>query len=227
MTTPSDQFARTDLNTVKRLPKRGAYDKATIYEILDAGLLCHVAFVDEGQPIMIPTLYARDEDTVLLHGASTSRMLQLAAEGVPLCISVTHIDGLVLARSVFHHSVNYRSAVLFGTGQIVTDPVLKMAALQRFTEKLLPGRWADARPPAPNELKATMVIAVTIDSASAKIRTGDPGDDEADVTLPTWAGVLPLVQQVGDPIPAPNLAAEIAFPDYLAAFIAEQNATEK
>ncbi len=218
----SDSFAKSELNTVHRLPKRGAYDRETVFALLDAGLVCHVAFSMDGQPYIIPTLYARDEDAILLHGASTSRMLQHAETGAPLCIAVTHIDGLVLARSVFHHSVNYRSAVVFGCGRLVDDPAEKMAALERFTEKLLPGRWADTRSPDPNELKATSVIRVEIETASAKIRTGDPGDDEADLALPTWAGLLPMHTAFGNPIPAPNLASGIPLPDYLTAYLKEK-----
>ncbi len=221
-------FPVSDLNRVKRMPKRGAYDAATIYPILDAGFLCHVGFTtaDEAgapQPFVIPTLYARADDTILLHGATTSRMIQHAAAGKPVCITVTHIDGIVMARSVFHHSINYRSAVVFGTGTLVEAETAKLDALAHFTERLMPGRWSDARLPTPIEMKATSVVAVTIESASAKIRVGDPGDDDEDIALPIWAGVLPLTLHAGTPIPAPNLPDGIAQPDYVGTYIAAKN----
>lgn len=221
-------FPVTTLNRVKRMPKRGAYDAETIYPILDAGFICHVGFSETDadgnvQPFVIPTLYARDGDTILLHGATTSRMMQYAAAGNPVCITVTHVDGIVMARSVFHHSINYRSAVVFGTGTLIEDEAAKMDALTRFTERLMPGRWADSRPPTPVEMKATSVVAVDIESASAKIRVGDPGDDEEDIELPIWAGVLPLSIHAGTPIPAPNLPDGIAVPEYLHTYIADKN----
>jgi nitroimidazol reductase NimA-like FMN-containing flavoprotein (pyridoxamine 5'-phosphate oxidase superfamily) len=199
------------------MPARGAYDRATIYPIVDGALICHVGIVDAGQPIVIPTLHARQEDAILLHGASTSRLLRYAASGAPLCITVTHVDGLVLARSVFHHSVNYRSAVLFGHGRLIEDEDEKMAALAAFTEKLIPGRWSDARLPNAIELKATAAVAVTIESASAKIRSGPPKDDDEDYALPVWAGVLPIHQQWGDPEADALLSPEITLPEYLQA----------
>lgn len=216
-------FRQTTQNTVKRLPQRGHYDHATIYPILDAAFVCHVAFVQDGQPFIIPTLYARLEDTILLHGATTSRMLRHAESGGALSIAVTLVDGIVLARSVFHHSINYRSVVVFGHGHLIDDPEEKTAALAAFTEKLLPGRWEDARPPHANESKATSVIAVEIESASAKIRQGPPGDDEEDLALPVWAGVLPVAPHFGTPIPAPNLALEIPLPEYLRDYVDGQN----
>jgi uncharacterized protein len=219
----ADAFERTPQNTVKRIPDRGHYDKETIYQILDAAFLCHVAFVDEGKPFIIPTLYARDEDSILLHGATTSRMLKHAQTGQPLTIAVTHVDGLVLARSVFHHSINYRSAVIFGCGTLVADPAEKMRALELFTEKLLPGRWADARAPHANELKATSVIAVAMDAASAKIRAWGPKDDDEDMELPVWAGVLPVRPMFGEPIASDDLIAGIGVPDYIPAHVATQN----
>lgn len=209
------QFERTDKNRVRRVPQRGHYDRETVYAIVDAALICHVGFVQDGQPFVIPTLHARRGDELLLHGASTSRLMQLAAAGAPLCVTVTHVDGIVLARSVFHHSINYRSAVLFGEGRAVTDPDEKMAALAAFTERLIPGRWQDARPPNETELKATAVIALPIETASAKIRTGPPGDDEADYARDTWAGVLPLAVHAGPLQPDPLLADGIPVPDYL------------
>ncbi|HRW10795.1 MAG TPA: pyridoxamine 5'-phosphate oxidase family protein [Caldilineaceae bacterium] len=211
-------FPKSDRNRVRRLPDRGRYDKATIYPIVDAALLCHVGMVDAGQPIVIPTLHARRDDEILLHGASTSRLLRYAASGAPLCITVSHVDGLVLARSVFHHSVNYRSAVLFGQGRLIEEAEEKMEALAAFTEKLIPGRWDDARKPNAVELKATSVVAVTIESASAKIRTGPPKDDEEDYALDVWAGVLPIQQYVGELQADPAARQEAPVPDYLRNF---------
>lgn len=223
MTADHSSFEKTPLNTVKRLPKRGHYDRETVYQILDSQFLCHVAFVQDNQPFIIPTLYARDDDRILLHGASTSRMLAHAQTGQNLCIAVTCVDALVLARSIFHHSINYRSVVVFGRGTPVENPDEKMRALTRFTEMLLPGRWQNARPPNPVEMKATSVIAVTIESASAKIRDMPPGDDEEDLTLPVWSGLLPIQMVMGTPIPAPDASPDVPLPDYIRDFIAAQN----
>lgn len=195
-------FAISSLNKIRRLPQRGHYDRETIYAILDAALICHVGFVQDGQPFVIPTLYARDADTLLLHGTPASRLIRHVAGEQPLCISVALLDGLVLAKSVFHHSVNYRSVVIFGRGRLLEDDTEKFNALARFTERVAPGRWNAARQPNAQELKATAVVAVALESASAKIRTGGPKDDEADLDLPVWAGVLPIGEVYGDPIPA-------------------------
>ena len=209
------EFPQTAQNRVRRMPTRGAYDKATIYPIVDEALICHVGLIEAEQPVVIPTLHARDGDQILLHGATTSRLLRYAATGAPLCITVTLVDGLVLARSIFHHSINYRSAGLLGRGVLIEGAAAKLAALERFTEKLIPGRWDDARMPNAVELKATAVVAVTIESASAKIRTGPPKDDEEDYALSVWAGVLPLHQSVGEPLPDPAARTEIRVPDYI------------
>lgn len=209
------EFAQTTLNRVRRVPARGVYDQETIYPIVDAALICHVGLVEEGQPIVIPTLHARRGDEILLHGATTSRLMRYAASGAPLCITVTHVDGLVLARSVFHHSANYRSAVLFGKGYLIEGEDEKMAALKIFTEKLIPGRWADARIPNVTELKATSVVTMAIESASAKIRTGPPKDDEEDYALDVWAGVLPMQQIVGTLEVDPASRHEVPVPTYL------------
>ncbi len=209
------EFPQTAQNRVRRMPTRGAYDTATIYPIVDEALICHVGLIEAEQPVVIPTLHARDGDQILLHGATTSRLLRYAATGAPLCITVTHVDGLVLARSIFHHSINYRSAVLFGRGTLIEGDAAKLTALARFTEKLIPGRWDDARVPNAVELKATSVVAVTIESASAKIRTGPPKDDEEDYALAVWAGVLPLQQSFGEPLPDPATRTEIMVPDYI------------
>ena len=209
------RFPKTARNQVKRHPERGRYDAASIYPIVDAALICHVGFVYDGQPFVIPTLHARQGNTILLHGASGSRLLRHAAAGGQLCISVTLLDGIVLARSVFSHSINYRSAVLFGRGQPIEGEAEHMRALEAFTERLIPGRWADARPPSAVELRQTAVVAVPIDAASAKIRSGPPKDAADDLELPVWAGVLPLHITAGALLPDPHLAPEVAVPAYL------------
>lgn len=211
-------YEHTPRNQVKRHPERGAYDAATIYPIVDAALICHVGFVLDGQPFVIPTLHARQGDTILLHGSRTSRLLQHAQAGGELCITVTLLDGIVLARAVFSHSINYRSAVLFGQGQPIEDADAQMAALEAFTEKLIPGRWNDARLPSPTEMRQTAIVAVPIASASAKVRTGPPKDSAADLELPVWAGVLPLKQSAGTPIADAQLAPNIPLPAYLRSY---------
>ena len=208
-----------DLSRVRRIPKRGHYDKETLYSILDSALVCHVGFNEGDQPVVIPTLVARDGDRLLLHGSSKSRMMLHAAAGHPVCITVTHIDGLVLARSTFHHSVNYRSAVFFGTCEEVTEYDAKMQALAAFTDKLIPGRWDDARQPNPIEMKATAVVALNVSEASAKIRNGPAVDDEEDHALPVWAGILPITQQIGEPIADELLRDDIPVPDYVRAMV--------
>ena len=177
-------------NKVKRIPKRGHYDQATVYEILDASFLCHIGFSVDGQPFVIPTSYGRKDNTIYLHGATTSRMMVNLEKGIPLCLTVTHLDGLVLARSAFHHSMNYRSAVVFGTATLVEGEE-KLQGLEIISEQILKGRWAESRQPLDKELKATTVLRLDIEQASAKIRTGPPGDDKEDYALPIWAGVVP------------------------------------
>jgi hypothetical protein len=199
---PAAEFAVTELNKVHRLPQRGHYDRETVYAILDAAIVCHVGFVQDGQPFVIPTSYARAGDTVLLHGAPASRLLRHITAGEPVSISVAILDGLVLAKSAFHHSVNYRSAVVFGRGRLLDDPAEKLDALAILTEHLAPGRWAATRQPNAAELKATAVVAITIESASAKMRSGPPVDAANDLALPVWAGVLPIHETVGAAIPA-------------------------
>lgn len=215
-------FAKDRRNKVQRMPARGQYEREEVYRIVDEGLICHVGFVQDGQPFVIPTLHARDGDTLLLHGSSASRLMKYAGAGGTVCVTVTHVDGIVLARSIFNHSINYRSAVLFGAGHLVTEPAEKLAALAMFTERLLPGRWDDAREPNRKELKATAVVAIPIDSASAKVRTGPPHDDDEDLDLPIWAGVLPLQQQYGTPIADPEAATAQPFPVYLDEYLAKQ-----
>ena len=202
-------FEKTTRNTVKRVPKRGHYDKETIYKILDAGCLCHVGFNINGQPYVIPTIYGRHEDTIYLHGAVTSRMVTNLASGIPACITVTHVDGLVLARSAFHHSMNYRSAVVFGTATLVENEEEKNKALFCISENIIKDRWDEVRAPSAKELKGTSVLSLHIEEASAKVRTGPPVDDKEDYSLPVWAGVIPLQTTVGDLIPDDLLAAGI------------------
>jgi nitroimidazol reductase NimA-like FMN-containing flavoprotein (pyridoxamine 5'-phosphate oxidase superfamily) len=192
---------QTERTTIRRLPKRGHYDRATIEAILDEALLCHIGFVADGQPVVIPTIHARIGDTLYVHGSAASRMLRTLRDGVPACVTVTILDGLVLARSTFHHSMNYRSVVVFGTAREVTDREEKLRALEAIVEHVVPGRTREARAPNEKELVATMVLAMPIAEASAKIRTGPPLDDEEDYALPVWAGVIPMRLVTGEPIP--------------------------
>lgn len=191
---------QTKRTKVKRLPDRGRYDRETIDAILDEGFICHVGFVVEGQPYVIPTGYARVGDHIYIHGSAASRMLRNLSQGIDICLTVTLIDGLVLARSAFHHSINYRSVVILGKAELVSDVGEKNAALEALTEHIVPGRWAEVRWPNELELKATTVLKLPIDEASAKIRTGDPKDDEEDYAMDVWAGVLPLELRTGEPI---------------------------
>lgn len=209
------QFTPTDRTQVKRLPKRGSYDRETVYGILDSAFVCHVGFSVDGQPYVIPTNFGRSNDTLYLHGSAASRMLRTLSEGVPVCVTVTHVDGLVLARSAFHHSVNYRSAVILGTARLVTDSSEKMEALRIFTEHVLKGRWEEVRWPNEQEMKATTVLALELEEVSAKIRTGGPVDDEADYALPVWAGVLPLETAAKDPEPDALRKNDPPVPAYL------------
>ncbi len=201
---------------VRRLPQRAVYDRAVIEQILDEGLVCHVGIVEDGQPFIIPMTYVRIGEQIVVHGAKASRLLRSLAAGVETCIGVTLVDGLVLARSAFHHSMNYRAVVLFGTGAPLEDPQAKLDALRLLTERLTPGRWALIRTPTERELQQTLVVAVAIQEASAKIRTGPPKDDEEDYALPIWAGVLPLRMAASAPVADPRLAPDIAVPTHLA-----------
>jgi nitroimidazol reductase NimA-like FMN-containing flavoprotein (pyridoxamine 5'-phosphate oxidase superfamily) len=209
------EFQPTERTQVKRLPKRGRYDAETVYQILDKGFVCHVGFSVDGQPYVIPTNYGRSGDTLYLHGSAASRMLKTLSAGVPVCVTVTHVDGLVLARSAFHHSVNYRSVVILGTARLVDDPVEKMEALRLFTEHVMKGRWDDVRQPTEQELKATTVLALPLEEVSAKVRTGGPLDDEADYALPVWAGVLPLEIVARSPEPDALRKNDPPLPGYL------------
>ncbi len=205
----------SDRTRVRRLPKRGHYDRATIDAILDEGLVCHVGFVVDGQPFVIPTLYARDGDRVLIHGSAASRMLTTLDEGVDVCLTVTLADGLVVARSAFHSSMNYRSVMLLGRARTVAEPGAKMDALRALVEHLIPGRWDDCRLPSEQEMAATLVLEMPIEEASAKVRTGPPLDEEDDYATGYWAGVLPFLEGTGDAIADPALTEGIALPDYL------------
>src|SRR5262245_7333169 len=199
----------TSRSQVKRLAKRAHYDEETIYRILDEGFICHVGFVHDGGPVVIPTGYARSGDRLYIHGSAASRMLRTLEQGIAVCVTVTLVDGLVFARSAFHHSINYRSAVIFGTATAVTDQSEKIEALRLFTEHMIPGRWSEIRGPNDQELKATLVLSLPIEEASAKVRTGPPIDDEPDYALPVWAGVLPLKLMPGAPESDPRLPREI------------------
>jgi len=195
---------------VRRAPKKGRYDRASIDSVLDEGLLAHVAFLDDGEPVCIPMLHARIDDRVYIHGSTKSRMIRALAAGAPACVTVTVVHGLVLARSAFEHSANYGSALLFGTFEAVEGAEERMHAFEAFTEKLLPGRWDEVRHPNAKELKATEILALEIDEASAKLRTGGPDDDASpDAELDTWAGVLPILTSYGTPEPSPALRAGI------------------
>ena len=204
---------KTARTTVRRLPERGAYDAATVHAILDEALLCHVGFIADGAPVVIPTIHTRIGETLYFHGSAASRMLRSLRDGVSACVTVTILDGLVLARSAFHHSMNYRSAVILGTAREVTDPDEKRRALDAIVEHVVKGRSAEARPGNEKELRATMVLAMPIIEASAKVRTGGPVDDEEDLAMPIWAGVLPLSLVPGQAVTDAGVTA--AVPDYL------------
>jgi nitroimidazol reductase NimA-like FMN-containing flavoprotein (pyridoxamine 5'-phosphate oxidase superfamily) len=203
---------------VRRNPKKGRYERETVEAILDRGLVAHVAFVEHGSPVCIPILYARIDEKLYIHGARTSRMMRLLAAGQQACVTVTLLQGLVLARSAFEHSANYESVVAFGQFEPIDDPDERLAALAAFTDKLLPGRFAEVRAPNAKEMKATVVLAMPIEQASAKVRYGGPDDDESeDAALEVWAGEIPLITAFGKPRPAPGLRPGITFPDNLRA----------
>lgn len=208
----------SDRARVRRLPKRGAYDRETIDAILDEGVVCHVGFQVDGQPYVIPMAYARDGDRILIHGSKASRTLKAVAAGADLCVTVTLSDGLVLARSAFHHSMNYRSVVILGKGRAIEDPGEKMDAFRHYFDGLVPGRWDAVRPPNDVEMKQTLIVAVPIDEASAKARTGGPVDEDEDYALDTWAGVLPIAQTTGEPVPDEKLRDGIDVPAHVRDF---------
>jgi nitroimidazol reductase NimA-like FMN-containing flavoprotein (pyridoxamine 5'-phosphate oxidase superfamily) len=205
-----ENYTPTDRTQLKRLPKRGLYDKEQVHAILDAGYLCHVGFMVDGQPYVIPTLYVRDGDRIYFHGSAASRMLRTLDEGADVCVTVTLVDGFVLARSAFHHSMNYRSVVVLGKARLVADPAEKTKALHRFTNHMVPGRWEEVRQPNDQELKATTVLVLALDEVSAKVRTGSPLDDEEDYALPVWAGVVPVRTELGEPLPDKRVLPGVA-----------------
>ena len=207
-------FPQTSRTTLKRLPKRGVYDRELVYRILDEGFICHVGFVVEAQPFVIPTGYARAGDRLYIHGSQASRMLRTVDQGIDMCLTVTLVDGLVLARSAFHHSMNYRSVVVFGRATAVDDYQEKLAALRALSEHMIPGRWNEVRGPSEQEMKATSVLSLPLTEASAKVRTGPPIDEEEDYELAVWAGVIPLRLIADEPIADPRLPQDIAPPDY-------------
>ena len=206
----------TQRSKLRRLPKRGSQEREVIYNILDEALIAHVGFANNEQPFVIPMAYGRKGDRLYLHGSSVSRLLKTLKRGVDVCITVTILDGLVVARSLFHHSMNYRSVVLFGKAKSVEDKSEKMAALKAITEQMISGRWDEARIPNTKELKATDVLYLEIAEGSAKVRTGAPIDDEEDYSLPYWAGELPLKLTPGNPIADTKLSSKIAIPDNIA-----------
>tara|TARA_R110002073_G_scaffold72537_1_gene177646 strand:- start:675219 stop:675869 length:651 start_codon:yes stop_codon:yes gene_type:complete len=203
----------TDKTKVKRAPKRGHYDSETIYKILDADFICQVGFVFNGYPVVIPTIYGRKDDWIYFHGASVSRMLVAMEKGVPISINVTQTDGIVLARSAFHHSLNYHSVTVFGQAEVVTDSNERLEALKVVSDQIIPGRWEEARLPNAKELKATKVLKLQLTEASAKIRTGPPKDEKEDYHLDIWAGVIPIEKKYGQPIADPELKVGIEVPN--------------
>ncbi len=210
----SGSYEPTARTRLRRRPQRGHFERATIHAILDEGLVCHVGFADAGHPVVIPMTYARVGDALYLHGAPRNRMLGLLESGVPACVTVTLLDGLVLARSAFHQSMNYRAVMLFGTAEAVTDPSESEAALCAVVEHVIPGRLVDVRPPSPEEVAGTLVLRFPIEEASAKIRSGGPLDDEVDYAIETWAGVVPLRLVAGAPEPDARLAPGAKLPAY-------------
>src|SRR5881396_231472 len=209
-----EKIPQTPRTTLKRLPQRGSYDRELINQILDEGFVCHVGFAVDGQPFVIPTGYARVGDSLVIHGSQAGRMLRTLGQGIDVCVTVTLIDGLVLARSAFHHSMNYRSVVVFGRATVVDDPVEKAAALRALSEHMISGRWDDVREPNKREVQLTTVLALSLNEASAKVRTGPPLDDEEDYELSVWAGVIPLKLTAGTPVNDDRLTAGIEAPDY-------------
>jgi nitroimidazol reductase NimA-like FMN-containing flavoprotein (pyridoxamine 5'-phosphate oxidase superfamily) len=208
-----DTYTPTGRTQVRRLPKRAVYDRTQVHAILDEGYICHVGFVLDGQPFVIPTGYARSGEQIYIHGSAASRMLRTAGEGVDVCVTVTLVDGFVLARSVFHHSMNYRSVVVLGRARLVTDVEEKRKALRCFTNHIVANRWEEARQPTEQELKATSVLALPLDEVSAKVRSGPPVDDEEDYSLPLWAGVVPIQARLGTPLPDERLPSTIPVVD--------------
>jgi uncharacterized protein len=214
----SPSLAPTARTTVRRQPDRGRYDRDQIHAILDEGLVAHVGLVSGDGPVVIPMLYGRDGDRLLLHGSTASRLMRGGAKGLDMCVTVTLVDGLVLARSAFHHSMNYRSVVVFGQATPVTDLAERRAALDLLVDHIVPGRGADVRPPSDKELRSTLVLALPLDECSVKLRTGPPIDDEEDLDRFTWAGVVPLTTVPGAPVPDPDLRNDPPVPAYASGY---------
>lgn len=210
----SQPYVPTPRTRLVREADRAVYDRETAYRILDEGFLCHVGFVADGQPFVIPTSYARKDNSLYIHGSAASRMLRQLKESVPVCVTVTLLDGLVLARSIFNHSMNYRSVVVLGKATLVDDPKEKIEALHLLSEHIIPGRWAEVRQPNERELKATSVLRLPIDEFSAKVRSGPVVDDEADYAFPTWAGLVPLTMVAGAPIEDSRMLPGQKVPEY-------------
>ena len=202
-------YTPTQRTKVRRLSKRAVYDKERVHQILDEAYLCHVGFVQDGQPFVIPTLYARSGETLFVHGSGASRMLKTLAEGVDVCLTVTLVDGFVLARSAFHHSMNYRSVTVFGRAHLVSDVTEKLEALRVITDHIVPNRWDQVRGPNELEMKQTVVLALPLEDVAAKVRVGPPVDDEEDYALPIWAGVIPMQTQLGTPLPDGRVLPEV------------------
>lgn len=209
------EFKPTPRTTLRRLPDRASYDRETVYRILDEGIVCHLGFVKDNQPFVTPTNYGRLGDRLILHGSAASRTLRQLETGVECCVTVTLLDGLVLARSAFHHSVNYRSVMIFGRAVKIEAPADKVAALRALVEHIVPGRWGEVRVPSEKELRGTTVLAMPLKEASAKLRSGPPADDEEDMGLPVWAGVVPYALTAGQPLDDPRLIAGILPPDHV------------
>jgi uncharacterized protein len=209
------EYVQTERTRVYRKPGRGSYDRERVHAILDEALVCHVGFVEDGQPYVIPTIHARDGETLYLHGANANRTFRVLSGGASCCLTATLVDELVLARAALHHSLNYRSVMVLGTAREVTDPEEKQRALRLVVEHIAPGRSEEVRGPSEVDLRSTKVLAMEIDQASAKVRTGPPLDDDEDLALPYWAGVLPLTQDAGEPVPAPDLNGDPQVPDHV------------
>ena len=214
-----DSFTPTPMTRLKRLHERGHYDRETVHAILDAGFICNVGYIVDGQPLVTPTSYWREGDRVYWHGSSASRMLRTLSKGIKACLTVTHVDGLVIARSAFHHSINYRSVMVLGIAEPVTDEAHKLLALEAFVERLFPGRWEVLRPVTKQEIKATMVLSMPLEEVSAKVRVGPPIDDDEDYALPIWAGVLPMSVGIGIPEADPKLTPGVAAPEHVRNFV--------
>jgi uncharacterized protein len=209
MMTPMSTYTPTQRTKVRRLSKRAVYDKAQVHAILDEGFLCHVGFTQDSHPFVIPTLYARSGETLYMHGSGASRMLKALAQGVAVCVTVTLVDAYVLARSAFHHSMNYRSVTVLGRARLVADEAEKMEALRVITDHIVPGRWDEVRGPNELEMKQTVVLALPLEEVAAKVRVGPPADDEEDYALPVWAGIVPIRTQLGEAVADGRVLPEV------------------